>query len=84
MLAAGVTKVDILDVDVEHKETAILNSFPFDKFEVGVVTVEMHGKFADPAAIMDIMRSRGFKSFKLINNHVVERTDIVFINNKAS
>ena len=84
MLAAGVTKIDILDFDVEHKETAFLNIFPFDKFEVGVVTVEMHGKFADPAAIMDIMRRRGFKSLKLISNHVVERTDIVFMNNKAS
>ena len=80
LLAANVNKIDLLSVDVDEREIDILSSFPFEKINVSVVTLELHGKSANTASIINIMRKNGFKSLRLISNHVLEKTDILFVN----
>lgn len=81
LLANGVTKIDVLSIDVNGKEVDILKSFPFEKFPVSAVTVELHGKFAKTTEIMHFMKENDFKSLKLMGNHILDKTDILFVSN---
>ena len=82
LVAQEITKIDALSIDVDGKEAAILKSFPFKKFPVSAVTVELHGKFADPQEVSNIMKGNDFKSLKLMSDHISQKTDILFVNNK--
>ena len=83
LVAQEITKIDALSIDVDGKEAAILKYFPFKKFPVSAVTVELHGKFADPQEVSNIMKGNDFKSLKLMSDHISQKTDILFVNNKV-
>lgn len=37
------SQIDLLTIDVEHHELNVLQSFPFDKFQPGIIVVEVKG-----------------------------------------
>lgn len=78
LLANAIGTVDVLCVDVNGQEEDILKSFPFDTFRVNFVTVELNGKFARTDVITILMKEKGFKTIKLMSNHISNKTDIIF------
>lgn len=53
-------KIDYLSIDTEGSELLILENFPFDKWEIGIITVE-HNFTSARDKIGDLMRRHGYK-----------------------
>ena len=58
----GLERVDYISLDVENNELPVLESFPFDRFEVDVWLIEM----SKPEEIKQLMRKRGYEHLKAI------------------
>lgn len=54
--------LDYLSLDVEGAETYVMESFPFDRYTVRVITIER-----PKVALRDLLRSKGYKLLKLLS-----------------
>jgi hypothetical protein len=54
------TLIEYLSVDVEGSELEILESFDFDAYKFGVITVE-HGYRNDRSEILKLLSSKGYQ-----------------------
>ena len=70
----------MLTINVSGKEENILRSFPFDKIHVTILTAVLNGKVAISASISSLMSERGFRTVKLMSNHIVDKTYLIFLN----
>jgi hypothetical protein len=61
MEAIGRTTVDLWSLDVEGKESAVLNSTDFSKVEVGVLLIEMNKEGPNNDGIREVMKRQGFQ-----------------------
>ena len=78
--ANAISTIDVLTINVNGKEELVLRSFPFDKIHVTILTVVLNGKFAIPDSISSLMSERGFRTVKLMSNHILDKTDLIFLN----
>ena len=70
----------MLTIKANGKEESILKKFPFEKVHVTIVTVELKGIVDLSDSLSSVMSDKGFRSVKLMSNHVLDKTDIIFIN----
>ena len=52
-------EIDYLSVDTEGSELAILDAFDFDRYEIGVITVE-HNYTSSRAGLLELLGKKGF------------------------
>jgi FkbM family methyltransferase len=52
--------IDYLSIDTEGSELEILSSFPFDEYDIQIITVE-HNYSKQRAGLYDLLTSRGYK-----------------------
>jgi FkbM family methyltransferase len=57
--AGAPREIDYLSVDTEGSELAILESFDFDRYEIGVITVE-HNYTSSRAGLLELLGKNGF------------------------
>ncbi len=63
MRATGLTRIDLLKIDIEGAEGRLL-SFANDWLEcVGSILIEFHPKVVDEPALIALLRSKGFRYF---------------------
>jgi len=62
LLAAGLQRVDLLSLDIEGAEQAVLETLPWDKLDIGMVMIEV--EHSDRGAIDKLMTNAGYKVHK--------------------
>jgi len=68
LLALNRTRVDYFSLDVEGLELEVLKTIPFDRIDIGVLTVEwLHGANGKEE-YKTYMESKGFRTLKEINS----------------
>ncbi len=61
MLAAGLTRVDFMRLDVEGFELKVLKTIPFDKIAFRVISLDLIITHEGRNATVDYLESQGFK-----------------------
>ena len=54
------TEIDYLSIDTEGSELSILEAFPFDKWKIGIITVE-HNYLDSRREVQALLESNGYK-----------------------
>lgn len=83
LLALNRTHVDYFSLDVEGLEMEILESIPWDRLNIMVLSVEYRHVSRGKQALVDFMKSRGYKVHADINNDDPKRDvyvqDYIFV-----
>ena len=67
----GLSKVDVLNIDVEGAELEILKSFDFDFFKPSVIAVEIHGNNLQECLKSDEARLILGKGYQFVGSAVI-------------
>lgn len=77
------SSIDLLLLDVDGNELIVLQSFPFEDIDVGIVCIEVDGVNINALDIVEHLRREGFKTAHIMTNHIFMRTDIISIKEKT-
>lgn len=61
------TKVDLFSLDVEGLELKVLETIPFDKFDISILTVEYLHTVGGKEPLLSFMQSQGYIMHKQID-----------------
>lgn len=81
LLASGRRNIDLLAINVKSKEYEILESIPFDKFNIKTISIEFTRGSDREIDIIKYLTTHGFRAQHEFANHLVKKSDLVFVKN---
>ncbi|KAJ8310491.1 hypothetical protein KUTeg_012356 [Tegillarca granosa] len=81
LMASGHRNIDLLAINVKSKEYDILQSIPFDKFDIKTLSIEFTKGSDSEMDIIKYLTSQGFRAQHEFANHLVKKSDLVFVKN---
>ncbi|KAK3575868.1 hypothetical protein CHS0354_006492 [Potamilus streckersoni] len=83
LLATGKDNIDLLTFDIEGQEMYVLQKLPHRKIYIRVISTELHGISQIPKDLLSMMTENGYKAQHQFVNHVLQKTDIIFVREKV-
>ena len=78
LLAINMTKIDFFSLDVEGDELKVLQTIPFDKIDIKMMTVEYKHIDLGEEYLKNFVEHKGFESLVKIGHYKQWANDIIF------
>lgn len=79
LLATGQKTVDLLSLDLNSKEMALLQTIDFDRINVKAISLEIPISYEGKSilTILDYMKLKGFSAMHQFTDHIHKTKDLV-------